>query len=173
MRDSRFYFAFILLLIAQICICNFFRLSQYVMLSILPAMIIMLPIRRNTITALFVAFGSAFAVDFFSEGLMGLNIAALLPVALLRFNIIRLVCGEEVFARKEDISIPRQGLWKMGLVVLMAQALFLIVYLWIDGAGTRPMWFTTIRFFASLFAGVLLSILAVDTLEPEKYSSNR
>ena len=93
--------------------------------------------------------------------------------ALLRFSIIRLVCGDEVFAREEDISIPRQGIWKISLILIMAQSLFLIVYLWLDGAGTRPFWFTAARFEASLLLGFLLSLLVVDILEPEKYSTNR
>lgn len=172
MKQGRFYIAFILLLIGQVCICNFFRFSQYVMLSILPAMIMMIPIRRNSIIALLVAFASSFAVDFFSDGMLGLNIAALLPVALLRFSIIRLVCGEEVFARKEDISIPRQGVWKMSLVIIMALGLFLLIYIFLDGAGTRPFWFNAIRFFASLTAGTFLSLLVTDILEPERFSSN-
>lgn len=168
MRQGRFIFSFILLLIAQVCICNFFRLSQYVMLSILPTMILMIPIRRNTITALFIAFASGFAVDFFSDGLMGLNILALTPVAFLRMGIISLVFGEEVFARKEDISISRQGPWKMGLAITMAQAVFLMIYIYADGAGTRPLWFTGVRFVASLVAGVVLSLLVARTLERER-----
>lgn len=173
MKKNRFLFAFILLLIGQICIYNFFRLTQFVILSILPVMIMMIPIKRDTVSALIITFISAFAVDFFADGVIGLNIAALLPVALLRFSIIRLVCGDEVFAREEDISIPRQGIWKISLILIMAQSLFLLVYLWLDGAGTRPFWFTAARFGASLLAGCLLSLLVVDILEPEKYSTNR
>ena len=173
MKKNRFLFAFILLLIGQVCIYNFFRLTQFVTLSILPAMIMMIPIKRDTVATLIISFISAFAVDFFADGVIGLNIAALLPVALLRFGIIRLVCGAEVSAREEDISIPRQGIWKISLILIMAQSLFLIVYLWLDGAGTRPFWFTAARFEASLLLGFLLSLLVVDILEPEKYSTNR
>lgn len=168
MKEGRFFFSFVLLLIAQICICNFFRFSQYVMLSILPTMILMIPIKRNTITALLIAFLSGAAVDFFSDGLMGLNILALVPVAFLRFTIIRLVFGEEVFARQEDISLPRQGSYKMSLAITMAQALFLIVYIYADGAGTRPFLFSCIRFGASLVAGVILSLLVARILEIER-----
>ena len=37
MNKTRFFTTFLLLLLVQICIANFFRLSQYVTLSILPA----------------------------------------------------------------------------------------------------------------------------------------
>lgn len=168
MKQGRFYIAFLLLLVAQVCICNYFRFSQYVMITLLPEMILLIPIRRNTIVGLFTAFAAGFAVDFLSDGVLGLNIAALLPVALARTSIIRLVFGDEVFARKEDISVPRQGIWKMSLAVLMAQALFLVVYIWLDGAGTRPLWFSAVRFGASLTAGYIFSLFVVETLAPER-----
>jgi len=173
MKNTRFLTTFLLLLLVQICIANFFRLSQYVMLSILPAMILLIPIRHGTIPALFIAFATGLAVDLLSDGLLGLNVFALVPVAFCRVGIIRLIFGDEVFARKEDISIPRQGLWKMSVAIIMAQALFLILYIWADGAGTRPLWFSGIRFAASLAGGYILSIFVANILAPERTSGVR
>ena len=168
MKDTRFLIHFLILLLVQVCIANFFRLSQYVMLSILPAMILLIPIKRGTVAALFIAFATGLAVDLLSDGLTGLNMLALVPVAFCRLGIIRLVFGDEVFARKEDISIPRQGLWKMSVAIIMAQSLFLIIYIWADGAGTRPLWFSGLRFAASLAGGYLLSLLVAGILAPER-----
>lgn len=173
MRQYRYAISFILLLIVQICICNFFRLSQYVMISILPTMILMIPIRKNTIVTMVIAFVSALAVDLLSDGILGLNILALVPVAYARKGIIRLVFGEEIFARKEDISIPRQGIWKMTVAIIMAQALFLLIYILADGAGTRPAWFVAGRFGASLASGYILSLFVADILARESAVSRR
>ncbi len=173
MKETRFLVNFLLLLIVQICIANFFRLSQYVMLSILPAMILLIPIRHGTIPALFIAFATAVAVDLLSDGLLGLNVLALVPVAFCRVGIIRLIFGDEIFARKEDISVPRQGIWKMSVAIIMAQALFLIIYIWADGAGTRPLWFSGIRFAASLVGGYILSLFVASILAPERTSGSR
>ena len=173
MRQSRFSTSFILLLIVQICLCNFLRLSQFVMLSILPAMILMIPIKRGTFVSLIIAFVSALAVDLLSDGLLGLNILALVPVAFARKGIITLVFGEEIFARKEDVSIPRQGFWKMTVAILMVQSLFLLIYLFADGAGTRPAWFNVSRFAASLVSGYMLSLFVIDLLAPERQAGRR
>lgn len=173
MNNTRFLTTFLLLLLVQVCIANFFRLSQYVMLSILPAMILLIPIRHGTIPALFIGFASGLAVDLLSDGMLGLNALALVPVAFCRLGIIRLIFGDEVFARKEDISIPRQGVWKMSVAILMAQALFLLIYIWADGAGTRPLWFSGIRFAASLAGGYILSIFVASILAPERTSGAR
>ena len=173
MKQTRFLITFLLLLLVQICIANFFRLSQYVMLSILPAMILLLPIRHSTTPGLIIAFFTGLAVDLLSDGLLGLNALSLVPVAFCRIGIIRLIFGEEIFARKEDISIPRQGIWKMSVAILMAQAIFLLIYIWADGAGTRPLWFSGIRFAASLAGGYILSLFVANILAPERTSGGR
>ena len=46
-------------------------------------------------------------------------------------------------------------------------ALFLVLYLWADGAATRPLLFNLIRFGVSLAAGMLLGIAVVDMLMPD------
>ena len=173
MKQTRFLINFLLLLIVQICIANFFRLSQYVMVSILPAMILLIPIKHGTVPALFIAFVSGLAVDLLSDGMLGLNVLALVPVAFCRLGIIRLIFGDEIFARKEDISVPRQGIWKMSVAILMALALFLVIYIWADGAGTRPLWFSGIRFAASLAASYILSLFVASILAPERTSGSR
>ena len=171
MRQPGFTIRFIIMLIVQICICNFFRLSQYVTLTILPVIILLLPIRRSTTFAMFLAFLSGLLVDFLADGMPGLNALALVPVAFLKNGILRLVFGEEIFARKEDVSIQKQGAWKMSIAIIMAQALFLAIYIWTDGAGTRPEWFNLARFAASLASGYVLSLLVTVIMTSQRAGS--
>lgn len=173
MKQSKFFLSFIVLMIVQICICNYFRLSQFVMLSILPVMILLIPIKRSTTFAIIVAFISALALDFLSDGVLGLNAVALVPVAFLRNSIIRLVCGSDTFAREEDITIPRQGMWKMSIAIILAQSLYLAIYIWADSAGTRPLWFCLVRFAASLVCGYLASIFVADILATDRSTGSR
>jgi hypothetical protein len=46
-------------------------------------------------------------------------------------------------------------------------SVFLVVYIFLDGAGTRPFWFCTARFFASLAANMILAMLVTDILTPD------
>lgn len=153
-----------ILLIAQTIIWNYFNLSQFVLLTFLPAMILCLPVRIGTVRALLLSFLMGFAVDFFASGVLGLTCAALLPVALCRRFIITIVYGEEMFARGENISFRRQGPFKMNLAVVIATAIFLIVYIWIDGAGMRPFWFNLVRFLSSLAVSSLCSLFIASLL---------
>lgn len=167
MRKPGFTIIFLLLMVAQILLWNFFNFSQYVMLTFLPGMILCLPVRKGTAFAMILAFVAGFAVDFFASGMLGLTSLALVPVGLSRKAIIRLVCGEEVFSRGENITIKRQGMPKIALCILMSTAIFLIVYIWADGAGTRPLWFNLVKFASSLLLGTIVSVFIANLFETE------
>lgn len=167
MRKSGFWAAYLLLLLAQLLLSNFFNITPYLMLSILPVMVLCIPIRIGSTGAMLIAFVTGLVVDFLSEGLLGINAFALVPVAFLRKPIIGLVFGNELFARGEDFSARRNGLWKTVLATVLAQAVFTLLYVWADAAGTRPFWFGAARFGASLVAGTLLSLACLPSLAPD------
>ena len=170
MKNPERIVTYLILLTVQILFCNYLHLTQYVMVSILPAMILFSDVRLSRVSVLCIAFALAFAVDFLSDGVFGLNVLALVPVAFVRDGVIRLVFGEEHFSRGEGISIVRQGIWKVSTAIIMVQALFLLIYIWADGAGTRPVWFCVFRFLASLLAGGVLSLPVAKVLTAEKSS---
>ena len=167
MRKNGFWLVYLLLTVVQMLLCNYVHLTPYLMLSILPVMVLCIPIRVPTWGAMVIAFLTGLAVDLLSEGLLGLNSLALVPVAFVRKELIRLIFGGELFARKEDFSARRNGFGKVALASFLVQALFLLIYIWADGAGTRPFSFNAIRFGISLAAGWALSLLVVDILAPD------
>ena len=167
MRKAQFYLVFVVLTIVQMLICNYFHLSAYLMLSILPVMVLCLPLRVGTTGAMIIAFVTGLLVDLLAEGMLGINTLALVPVAYARKGVIRLVFGEELFARKEDFSVRKNGFGKVAVAIFIVQALFLLVYIWADSAGTRPFSFNVIRFGVSLIAGWVVSLLIIDILAPD------
>lgn len=167
MRKNSYYFVFLLLVAVQMLICNYLSLAAWLMLSILPVMILCVPLRLPTFWTMLLAFATGCAVDLLSEGILGLNALALVPVAAVRKDIIRLIFGDELFARKEDFSVRKNGFGKVALAIFLVQALFLVIYIWADGAGTRPFSFNAIRFGISLLAGWALSLIIIDILAPD------
>lgn len=167
MRRSNFFLVYLLLVVAQILICNYFHLTPYVTLSLLPVMVLCLPTRVSTLGALFIAFATGLSVDFLAEGLLGLNTLALLPVAFLRIPLIKLIFGEDLLSRGEDFTVRKNGIGKVTLAVILVEALFLLLYIWADGAGTRPFWFNALRFGLSLAAGYAAAIIVIDALAPD------
>lgn len=167
MRRSNFFLVYLLLVVTQILICNYFHLTPYVTLSLLPVMVLCLPTRVSTLGALFIAFATGLSVDFLAEGLLGLNTLALLPVAFLRIPLIKLIFGEDLLSRGEDFTVRKNGIGKVTLAVILVEALFLLLYIWADGAGTRPFWFNALRFGLSLAAGYAAAIIVIDALAPD------
>ena len=156
MKSSRFFAIYLCYVLLQVLLCNYLNLTYYLTLSI--------PVRYSTVTAMLIAAASGFLVDFLGDGVLGLNMLALIPVGLVRNGLLNLVFGQEVFAHKEDVTIQKYGIIKFSTYIIIAQALFLIIYIAADGAGTRPFWFNALRFAISLPAGTLLSLFIADTL---------
>ena len=148
MKSSRFFAIYLCYVLLQVLLCNYLNLTYYLTLSILPVLVLLIPVRYSTITAMLIAAASGFLVDFLGDGVLGLNMLALIPVGLVRNGLLNLVFGQEVFAHKEDVTIQKYGIIKFST----------------DGAGTRPFWFNALRFAISLPAGTLLSLFIADTL---------
>lgn len=164
MRKSGFWVAYSLLLVAQILLSNYFLFTPYITLSILPAMVLCISTRIKTPACMLIAFVSGLVVDWLSEGVLGLNAFALVPVALLRSPIVHMVFGEGLFTREEAFTVQSHGFAKVMLTIFMGHALFLAIYIWADGMGFRPLWFSLARFAASLSAGLLVSLLSLNVL---------
>jgi len=164
MNRNHFFLTYILLLILQILICNYLHLSLYVTLTVLPVMVLLIPINYGAVFAMIIAFLTGLTVDFLAEGVIGLNAFALIPVAFCRKGILQFVFGSELFARKENVSLKRHGLGKMMMAISLAQSIFLLLFIWADGAFARPFWFNLLKFFTSLLTGVVLSTVLSSSL---------
>ena len=164
---QNFGILYCLLVICQILLCNYFQFTPYIMLSILPAMVLCIPLSISTIGCLFIAFASALATDWLAEGTIGLNAAALLPVAILRKPVIRLFFGEDLITRQDSFSFRKFGMAKVSAAILSSLAVFLIIYVTMDGAGSRPVWFNLAKGGISMLCSYLVSLIAVNSLTPD------
>ena len=166
--NRNFRTLYILLLVFQIILCNYSNLGPYVMLSMLPAMVLCIPLSVGTPLCLLIAFLSGLSVDWLSEGLIGINTSALLPVAVLRRPFISSFIGEDLIVRKDNFSIRKNGFSKIFFALLASTAIFMCLYVFLDGAGTRPFWFSAARFGASLAANMVLGLIVVNVLTGEE-----
>ena len=164
---QNFWILYALLVICQIALCNYAYLGPYIMLTMLPAMVTCIPLTVGTPMCMLIAFASGLAVDWLSEGLIGINAASLIPVALCRTTFIRIFLGEDIINRKDSFSIRRNGVGKIAVAMAAALVIFLATYIFLDGAGTRPFWFCAARFSASLAVNLVLSLIVVGVLTPD------
>ena len=159
---------YILMVIVQMFICNYFHFSMYVTLSMLPAMVLCIPLSVNTSLAMVIAFATGLATDVFSDAVLGLNAMSLVPVALARKYIIRTFIGEETVERGESFSFRKNGLGKVSAAIALCELIFFAIYIIMDGAGTRPVWFNISRLCASMAASYILSLIAIRMLSSEE-----
>ena len=164
---QNFGILYILLVICQVVMNTYTQLGPYVMLSMLPAMVLCIPTGVKTSVCMLIAFASGLATDWLSEGFIGLNVAALLPAALLRRGIIRIFLGEDIINRNDTFSIRKNGIGKVSLALLVSVSIFLALHIYLDGAGTRPLWFSMTRFGVSLACNWILGLLVINILTPD------
>lgn len=165
--NQHFGILYVLLLICQIVLCNYSPLGPYIMLSVLPAMVLCIPLKINTSVCMLIAFGSGLAVDWLSEGLVGINAASVVPVALARKPIARIFFGEDLLSRKDSFSFNKYGVAKISAAILTSLAIFLGIYIMLDGAGTRPVLFNLAYFGASLLCNWVLCLIVTNILTPD------
>lgn len=165
--SQHFGIFYTLLVIGQAVLCNYSVLGPYITLSMLPAMVLCIPTSISTISCMLIAFISGLAVDWMAEGVIGLNVAALLPVALMRNGIIKIFMGEDLITRGDRFSFRKNGFGKIAASLLVVLSIYLAFYVILDGAGTRPTWFNFTRFGVSLICNFLLSLVVTSILTPD------
>lgn len=168
MKDVRFWMYYLLLVVVQILLCNYADFSQYIIPVLLPAMILCISLKYPTVFCMVIAFVTGFAVDFFSGAPLGLTPVALVPVAACRKTIIRLVFGGELLLRNEELSVPRFGYFKMSFAVGLATLLYLVVFVFVDSAGTRSFGFNLARTLVSLAVVLPFGVYVAGLLTSER-----
>lgn len=167
MKNQYFGILYFLMVIGQMIICNYFQFTPYVVISMLPAMILCMPLTVRTPACMLIAFASGLSVDWLAEGLIGINAASLVPVALARKTIIRVFLGEDLIARSDSFTFKKNGIGKISVAQIVALSIFFGIYVILDGAGTQTTSFNLIRFGSSVAASFLLSLIVTQVLTPD------
>lgn len=168
MKNNRFWAAYALLFIAQLLLCNYFTFTPWMMATLLPAMVLCLPLEIGTTGAMLIAAATGLGVDLLSEGILGINALALIPVAFARKKIISIVFGADLLARNKSFSIRRNGLTAVLMALIIGLSIFLVIYIWADSAGARSFGFNAGRFGASLAVSLIFSVLTVRALTTQE-----
>lgn len=157
---KHYIFVFVLLCIVQLLINNYFNLSQYLLLSLLPLAIFILPVGQNSsIVDLLLAFIVGLLVDFLSSPLIGISSCSLLLLALVKKPLISNLFGEEVIC---------QSLRELILLFSAGCATYFLPYVLIDCAGVRPWPFILIKWLCSSASSALVCCVLSVILFREK-----
>ena len=165
---QNYFIMYLIIVGVQLLICNYFHVTAYITLSLLPCAILCMPTKIGPSSAMLIAFATGLTVDFLAEGIVGINALALVPVAGARRWIFDMIIGKEIIASGEDISMKKLGVGAMLPAIVIAQSIFLFIYIWADGASARPAMFNILRFVLSLITGSALSLIMAQMLDPNE-----
>mgnify|MGYP007069903758 CR=1 FL=1 len=135
MNPSRKLLYFFLVLLLQLAISDFLHLGPWVTLTLLPLLVALLPQAWSPHRVMAAAFILGLAVDFLTDGVLGLNAFAAVMAAGARRFLLR--------AKKYTF-------------LLSLTAIFQAAFILLDCAGMRPVGFMLGRFAASTLASTLL-----------------
>lgn len=159
MRKNIYYLTLLSICLVQILLNNYLYISQYILISLLPAIVASLPLRFNTITSLLMAFVVGLAIDFISLPTLGISSCALLPCMLVRVPVLKLVYGDNILQNDDNSPLNYQSYKENFISILIFCALYMAVYVWLDGAMTRSFAFNSLRWLCSTLCSSLLCFL--------------
>jgi len=161
---QHFWLYWFLMLILQLVICNYFLVSPLVTLSLLPAMVFCLPVELSTVLLMLIAFATGLSVDILAEGVLGLNAIALVPVALFKKPLMRMLFDRDSVERGNGFSFKRNGGIAIAIALTIELVIFLTIYIIADGAGTREISYNLLHFLASFAACLTFGMICTHIL---------
>ena len=166
MKDTRFAVTYILMLILQLVLTKYCQIGPYIYISMLPAMVLCMPTARPTWRTMAAAFITGILVDGLADGPLGLNAAALIPVAALQKPVIRLVIDEDLVTRHYSFSFHQYGISKLATALCIEQAVYFAIYVIADGVGVRSFGFNLLKFTASFVVSLIFGLICMNILSP-------
>lgn len=150
--------------VVQILLNNYLNISQYVLVSLLPLVVMSLPLKRSTNFALFVAFFAGMAVDLLSSSQLGCTSICLLVCAFLKNTVFKLVYGDEIFSYRDGCPLTYQSSRETGIAISILCAIYFLLYALIDSAGTLPLNVNLLRWVISSAISALLCFICTSVL---------
>ena len=150
---------FVLVFLLQLIITDYLHLGPWVMVSLLPFLILLIPLQRREHIVLLSAFGLGLLLDLLSGGVLGLNAFAAVMTAGPRKFLYRILVNRD---RQDKTEIPllRDIGWvKYFKYLLSLTALFLAAFILLDCVSVRPVGFILAKFVASTLVSTALGLL--------------
>lgn len=166
MRNSRYTICFVLLLVAQLILARFCQIGPYIYISLLPAMIMCMPMSVPTWLNCIIAFLCGMAVDGLADGVWGLNAMALVPLAFLNKSFINMFISREVVEREYGISFYQHGVFAIGFTLFIHTLLYFVIYICFDSGAERGLVFCLVKMATSVVTSLVFGLVCVNLLCP-------
>lgn len=150
---------FVLLFILQLVISDYVHLGPWVTLTLIPLLIICIPLSRSPHAVMLIAFALGLGLDILSDGVPGLNAFASVLAAAPRKFFYRILVNADRQDKTEVPKIREVGLLKYLKYLGVITALYLAAYILVDCVSFRPPLFLLGQFLISWVASTALCLL--------------
>ena len=136
-----------IMVFCQILVSEWVNIWAVLYIAVFPQFIILLPPTINRSAYMLIAFILGLSIDILSDGVMGLNAAALTAMAYSRGPILKLVIPKASFENYENNPIIPRTVepYKLVLLSVMMLAVFFTVYVLFDSAASFSFWYTVLK----------------------------
>ncbi len=150
-----------IMMICQILLSEYVNIWALLYIAIFPQFIILLPPSMNRSMYMLVAFAFGMGIDLFTDGILGLNAAALVAMAYMRPAILKFTLPKGNFDNYENIPlIPKTvEIAALTLITALHLTVFFAVYILIDSAASFTLGYTLLKLIVCIIANTLVSVL--------------
>lgn len=150
-----------IIVICQIMLGEYVNIWAMLYIAIFPQFIILLPPSINRSLYMVIAFLFGLSIDLFSDGVLGLNAAALVAMAYTRPIVLRLTLPRASFDNYENVPlIPRTvEIPRLLLINAIMLAVFFTVYIMVDSAVSFSLGYTILKLLLCVTANTILAII--------------
>lgn len=168
MQNKIFRILFLVLLfVLQVIISEYLNLGPFVYICLVPVIILNIPMSTRTWVLLLEAFAIGLLLDMFSNGVIGLNSAAAVILAVCRKPLYNVTARRDRQDKTEIPSAANIGANKYLAYLAVCTALYILAYILADGAGISPFWLILVKFPASTVLNILVALL-INRAIPER-----
>jgi hypothetical protein len=149
----------LVIIVVQCILDNYVDLSIYLRIVLVPYLILILPYRYRTISAMILAFFIGLAVDIFTTGVLRINAGALTAVAFIRQKMLHAIMDERNMERHDSPDLKVMGVGKGLFYIGVPYLLFFIISVLLDNFSIRPLAITIPKILAGTIVSGVISML--------------
>lgn len=149
----------VILLVMQILMTEFINIFPFLLLSVFPVFIATLPVNINYTLLMFIAAGYGLTVDIFTEGVVGINAAALTAMAVTLKPVILLTVPKNLLDNVYYVMSKEVSFARLVIVNMLLCFVYLTVYLLLDSIGHGMFLYNLFRFGVNFTIDVIFWVL--------------
>lgn len=159
MNNLKYVILGVFLLLIQLLISGYINIWPMLYIAVFPLLVITLPYTCNHIVSILTAFCFGLLVDILSDGVLGLNAAAIVAIAYFRPLFFKVAVSKTTLENTIEITQRTIGTTQFLLVTALSYAIFFTIYIALDSWGYFSFIYTIARFLLNIIINTAVALL--------------